>query len=199
MSETRFQSLSPEEAAAVGYERTEPNAFKIGMLTILIVAFILVSCAAVFYWYVGEREAAHYREVQVPVWQELKDVRAYETERLTQYKYIDKSAGKVQLPVARAMELLIQESAEGKAFYGGANAPVKPYEEDPGMQAVMDKALGKPPAPAVVPAPGAAAPGTPGAGTPGAGAPGAGAPGVSIPGAVPSGNAPVSPPPASKH
>lgn len=153
MSETHFQPLTPAEAEAIGYERTEPNSRQIAMLTVVIVLFIIASCFAVYYWYVGEREAAHYREVQVPVWQELKDIRAYETERLTQYKYVDKAAGKVQLPVARAMELLVQEAAEGKSFYGGANAPVKPYEMDPGLQAVLDKALGKPTAPAAPPSP----------------------------------------------
>jgi hypothetical protein len=153
MSEHQFKALTPAEAEAIGYERSEPNTVQIGILTVVIVVFVLLSCFAVYYWYVGEREAAHYREVQVPVWQELKDVRAYETERLTQYKYIDKAAGKVQLPVSRAMELLIEESAAGKSFYSGANAPVKPYEPDAGLQAVLDKALGKPTTPAAPAAP----------------------------------------------
>lgn len=161
MSDTHFEHLSPEEAELVGYERTEPNARKIGMLTIGIVLTIIVVCFFVYWWYVLERERAFFREFQAPVWQTLKDVRTYETERLTQYKYIDKSKGSVQLPIERAMEIYAKEAGEGKVFYGGKAGNLVPYEADPGLQAVLDKALGKPvtAAPAAgAPAPGATPP-----------------------------------------
>jgi len=154
MSESNpIQALTPEEAIAVGYERSEPNALKIGGLTMVIVVGILASCYAVYYWYVGQLEYTRHMEVEVPVWQELKDIRASETERLTQYKYIDKTKGNVQLPIERSMELLILEANAGKVFYTGANAAQKPYEVDPGLQTVIDKALGKTPTtPAAPPA-----------------------------------------------
>ena len=153
MSETKpFEQLTPEQAIAVGYERSEPNALQIGALTVFIVVTILVTCFAVYYWYVGQLEYTRHNEVEVPIWQELKDVRAAETERLTQYKFIDKTKGSVQLPIERSMELLIKEAAAGKVFYAGANAAVKPREEDAGLQAVLDKALGKTPAPVPAPA-----------------------------------------------
>ncbi len=161
MSDTHFDHLSPEEAALVGYERTEPNARKIGLLTVAIVLTIIVVCFFVYWWYVLERERAFYREFQAPVWQTLKDVRTYETERLTQYKFIDKAKGSVQLPIERAMELYAKEAGEGKVFYGGKAANVVPYEADPGLQAVLDKALGKP----VTAAPAAPADGAPSAAT----------------------------------
>lgn len=170
MSDTHFEHLSPEEAALVGYERTEPNARKIGLLTVGIVVTIIVVCFFVYWWYVLERERAFFREFQAPVWQTLKDVRTYETERLTQYKFIDKAKGSVQLPIERAMELYAKEAAEGKVFYGGKAGNVVPYEADPGLQAVLDKALGKPvTAPAAPPADGAPAPAA-GAAAPAAGA-----------------------------
>ncbi len=181
MSDTHFEHLSPEEAALVGYERSEPNARKIGMLTVAIVVTIIVVCFFVYWWYVLERERAFFREFQAPVWQTLKDVRTYETERLTQYKFIDKSKGSVQLPIERAMELYAKEAGEGKVFYGGKAANLVPYEADPGLQAVLDKALGKPVTPAApadaapaagatkTAAPAAAAPATtPATGTPAA-------------------------------
>lgn len=174
MSESHFEHLSPEEAALVGYERTEPNARKIGLLTVAIVVTIIVVCFFVYWWYVLERERAFFREFQAPVWQTLKDVRTYETERLTQYKYIDKAKGSVQLPIERAMEIYAKEAGEGKVFYGGKAGNVVPYEADPGLQAVLDKALGKP----VTAAP--AAPATPGA-----------------PGAAPAGGATTTPAPAA--
>lgn len=153
MSETKpFEQLTPEQAIAVGYERSEPNALKIGALTVFIVITILVICYAIYYWYVGQLEYTRHMEIEVPVWQELKDIRAAETERLTQYKFIDKTKGIVQLPIKRAMELLIQESKAGKVFYSGANSAVKPYEVDPNLQIVIDKALGKTPAPEPPPA-----------------------------------------------
>lgn len=152
MSESNpIKALTPEEAIEIGYERSEPNALKIGALTVLIVLTIVVTCYAVYYWYIGQLEYTRHMEVEVPVWQELKDVRAAETERLTQYKYLDKSKGTVTLPIEKSMELLVKEAAEGKTFYTGANLAVKPAEVDPGLQAVIDKALGKtpsaPPAP----------------------------------------------------
>lgn len=141
-----YEHLTPEQAEAVGYERTEPNAVKVAITTAVIVFTIIASCYSVYYWYVGQLEATRHAEVEVPIWQELKDVRSAETERLTQYKYIDKVQGSVQLPIERSMELLIQESTAGKSFYAGANAAVKPQEIDPNLQTVIDKALGKSPA-----------------------------------------------------
>ena len=143
--------LNPEEALEVGYERTEPNAVKVALTTAVIVFSIVSSCFAVYYWYIGQLEYTRHAEFEVPIWQELKDVRAAETERLTQYKYIDKSKGSVQLPIERSMELLIQEGSAGKTFYKGSNEGVKPREIDPNLQTVIDKALGR--APAVVASP----------------------------------------------
>jgi len=127
----------------VGYERSEPNAIKIAIVTALIVFTIVASCYAVYYWYVTQLEATRHNEIEIPIWQDLKDVRAAETERLTQYKFIDKSMGNVQLPIARSMELFIQEADAGKSFYKGASEAVKPREIDPNLQTVIDKALGK--------------------------------------------------------
>jgi hypothetical protein len=159
MSDTHFEHLSPEEAALVGYERTEPNARKIALLTGVIVATIIVVCFFVYWWYVLEKERAFYREFQVPVWQTLKDVRTYETERLTQYKYIDKAKGSVQLPIERAMEIYAQEAAAGKYFHNAKPGALVPYEADPGLQDVINKALGKPVAAPAPPADGAPAAG----------------------------------------
>ena len=145
------EHLTPEEALEVGYERTEPNAVKVAITTAVIVFTIVGSCFAVYYWYIGQLEYTRHAEFEVPIWQELKDVRAAETERLTQYKYIDKSKGSVQLPIERSMELLIQEGNAGKTFYKGANEGVKPREIDPNLQTVIDKALGKAPAVVAVP------------------------------------------------
>jgi hypothetical protein len=146
MSESKqFASLTPEQAIEIGYERTEPNALKIGALTVIIVVGIVATCYAVYFWYVGQLEYTRRVEVELPLWQETKDVRAYETERLTQYKFLDKTKGTVQLPIERSMDLLVQEVAAGKIFYGGTNAAVKPAEVDPNLQTVIDKALGKTP------------------------------------------------------
>jgi hypothetical protein len=165
MSETHFEHLSPEEAALVGYERTEPNARKIALLTVAIVFTIIVVCFFVYWWYVLERERAFQREFAIPLWEITNEVRTYETERLTQYKYIDKEKGVVQLPIDRAMELYAAEAAQGKFFHGSKPAAVVPYEPDPGLQDVLDRALGKtpaapaaPPADAATTAPAASAP-----------------------------------------
>lgn len=191
------EHLTPEQALEVGYERTEPNAIKVALTTAIIVFTIVGSCYAVYYWYIGQLEYTRHAEFEVPIWQDLKDVRSSEVERLTQYKYIDKGKGSVQLPIERSMELLIQEANAGKTFYKGANEGVKPREIDPNLQTVIDKALGKTPA-AVAP-PAAAA--TPGVAVPGAANPAATAPAAATP-STPAATAPAATAPkhdASKH
>ncbi|MDX2266922.1 MAG: hypothetical protein NW208_02375 [Bryobacter sp.] len=158
MSETHFEPLSPEEAALIGYERSEPNSRKIALLTISIVVTIIIVCFFVYWWYVLERERAFQREFAIPVWEVTKEVRAYETERLTQYKYIDKAKGAVQLPIDKAMEIYAAEAAEGKFFHNSKASALVPYEPDPGLQDVLNRALGKPVAPPAAAAPAAGAP-----------------------------------------
>jgi hypothetical protein len=47
-----------------------------------------------------------YVKVLEPVSEDLKDLRAREDEQLHSYRYIDRAAGTVRIPIERAMELL---------------------------------------------------------------------------------------------
>jgi hypothetical protein len=55
-----------------------------------------------------------YVKVLEPVSEDLKDLRAREDEQLHSYRYIDRAAGTVRIPIERAMELLEKESAESR-------------------------------------------------------------------------------------
>ncbi|MDQ7007869.1 MAG: hypothetical protein Q9Q40_11620 [Acidobacteriota bacterium] len=43
----------------------------------------------------------------------LARVRAEQLEKLTEYRWIDQQAGRVQVPIERAMELVIEDEARG--------------------------------------------------------------------------------------
>jgi hypothetical protein len=55
----------------------------------------------------------------------LQDVRKHEDERLTSYGWVDKNAGRVRIPIDRAMDLVLQRGLPFRAapVPGGAGAP----------------------------------------------------------------------------
>lgn len=116
---------TPEE----GFDHGEPNTAMIALVGGSIVLVVIIVIVAVTYLY----DYAHLEEEEVrvaePVSQQLLDLRAKEDSELYQYKYIDRKAGTIRLPIDRAEELLIKEAAEGKLKYPTAPAPVKSAAE----------------------------------------------------------------------
>jgi hypothetical protein len=126
------QQLAAAGAAPIedeGFEHEEANAGMIALVGGAIVLVIIVVIFAITYLY----DFAHNQQVELrveqPASQELLDLRAREDSDLYQYKYIDRNAGTVRLPIDRAEELLIQEAAQGKLKYPTAPAPVKTAAE----------------------------------------------------------------------
>jgi hypothetical protein len=75
----------------------------ISVITLLVFFYICVS------WFLGakDNEIAHKQAAFVPT--ELQAQHAHEDEILNSYKVLDKDKGRIQIPVARAMELIAQE------------------------------------------------------------------------------------------
>jgi hypothetical protein len=72
---------------------------------VTLIAFVLVS----LYWFRGAKDSElSDKQAQVDLSQ-LSLLRAKENEVLTSYKWIDKEKGRVQIPIERAMELVVKE------------------------------------------------------------------------------------------
>lgn len=81
---------------------------------IILVVFFGISIA----WFKGAKDRELGDKQSVFVTTELNQLHAKENETLTRYKLIDKDKGRYQIPVARAMELIVQENQNkpGKAW-----------------------------------------------------------------------------------
>ena len=89
--------------------------------------FIVLLTGITYYFnYVHEQE--EYEKVLAPPSQQLKALHARENWQLEHYSYADRSKGQVRIPIARAMELLVNESAAGKLPYSTVDQPVKKAE-----------------------------------------------------------------------
>lgn len=150
--------------------RAEADAVKSGTILLLVVVtvatLIVVVLGIVQFFDVSARDEIDQKMNGQPN-SALRDLRALEKERLSRYVWVDQAAGKVRIPVERALELTLRD-----------------WEKRPsGIVEVNDN----PPAPAPGAAP--AAPATPAA-------PGA-APAAPAPGAAPATPAPAAPAPAA--
>jgi len=105
--------------ASEGFDHSDPQtpkiwAFSIGSVIILIVVIVAIQQYFDKIW-----NDAVYEKVLEPPSQELQDLRNRDAWALTHYGYQDKSKGQVRIPLDRAEELFLKESAEGKQFYPG--------------------------------------------------------------------------------
>ncbi len=96
-------------AHTTGFDTAEPKTRLIalfGVATMVLLAVILL----VLEGYV-DRVKQHeiFIKVEQPVSADLQALRAREDADLNAYRYIDRAKGTVRLPVARAMELLLEE------------------------------------------------------------------------------------------
>jgi len=106
----------------IGYDRHDPNTRFIAMLGGLLVIVLIAAVFGVQYYYDRVREQQVYVQVLEPQSEMLLDLRARENQELLTYQYLDRDAGTVRVPIERAMELLVEEAAEGDLPY-----PTTPY------------------------------------------------------------------------
>ncbi|MFN9459576.1 MAG: hypothetical protein ACK6D7_19700 [Acidobacteriota bacterium] len=93
------------------------------MVTVLTVGFIVAVCVGCAIYYNSFRDAAVERLQLEPVSKDYLDLQAREAQQLGTYGTINKAAGTVRLPIEKAMELVVSESAPG----GKWKFPVNPY------------------------------------------------------------------------
>jgi hypothetical protein len=107
-----------------GYDKGEPKSWFIAVLGLgTIVILVAVILGVQFYFdHVSEQQV--YQKQMVPIFDDLRNVRAKEDAELHSYQYIDRNAGVVRLPIERGIELLAQEAAEGKLKYPSKPTPV---------------------------------------------------------------------------
>lgn len=60
--------------------------------------------------------------LQVAPRQDLKDLRAQEDEILNSYRWVDKGAGVVRIPISEAMRLIVQRGLPTREATGGPNS-----------------------------------------------------------------------------
>jgi hypothetical protein len=112
--------------ADVGYDHAEPSGRPLFLLTAIaaITVVVLIAGVTVFFNYV-EEDAVH-DKILVPQADNLVSLHAREDKQLYTYQFIDRAKGAVQLPIDRAMELVIKESGEGKLPFPQKATPVVP-------------------------------------------------------------------------
>ncbi len=98
-----------------GFDIEEPNAKAIFVFVAALVMMFVLVVIGVQQYYAYLRAEQEHESIEVPPSEQLRELRAREDWELTHYRRLDKAKGVVQLPVERAMELLIKEQAQMNA------------------------------------------------------------------------------------
>ena len=112
-----------------GFDRAEPSAAAIAAFAIGSMVLLVLTILAIQQYFVHIWNEAVYEKVLAPPSEQLREVRGRDDWNLTHYMYMDKPSGQVRIPVDKAMELNLQDAAQGKTFYP-AKATV-PKKEEP--------------------------------------------------------------------
>jgi len=105
-----------------GYDRQDPNVRFIAALGGVLIVVLIAAVFGVQYYHDLLYEQQVFVRVLEPESKELLDLRAREDEQLMTYRYLDREAGTVRIPIDRAIELLAKEAAAGELPY-----PTTPY------------------------------------------------------------------------
>jgi hypothetical protein len=127
-----------------GFDRAEPSAGAITTFMIGSLILLVLTIGAIQQYFDHIWNEAVYEKVLAPPSELLREVRGRDDWNLTHYMYMDKVSGQVRIPIDQAMELNLQDAAQGKTFY-----PAKAYVPKPEIVVA--------PAPAAAPAQGAPA------------------------------------------
>lgn len=107
-----------------GYEKSEPRTALIAAAGAAVLLFLIVVVFALQAYFDRVHEQQLFVQVLDPVSEDFKNLRAKEEGQLGSYQYLDRNAGTVRLPIARAIELFEKEAAEGRLGYPTKPAPV---------------------------------------------------------------------------
>ena len=127
IDERTVDPAQPHPSSNMGHEMSDFSWTTVMWLlpisVIALVAFTLVC----LYWFRGAKDSHMVRKEAMFSTAELSLHRAKESEYLNEYKYLDKQAGRVRIPIRRAMELVVRESqGPGRVDGKPAASPAPP-------------------------------------------------------------------------
>jgi hypothetical protein len=121
MSSTDTRTVDPAQphhSENGGHEMSDFSWTTVLWLLPIAVIVLLVFFGVSIAWFKGAKDRELGEKQGAFVTTELNLLHAKENETMTQYKLLDKDKGRYQIPVARAMELIVQENQNkpGKAW-----------------------------------------------------------------------------------
>ena len=112
------------------FDDTEPRSGLILIGAIITITSIIVTIGGVYSYYSWYREKVLFERQLSPNSVELSTIRSQEDQLLNTYGFVEKSKEIVRLPVSRAIDLVVAESAEGKEKYPVAAKVIPPPKAD---------------------------------------------------------------------
>ena len=112
------------------FDDTEPRSGLILIGAIVTIAAIIVTIGGVYSYYSWYREKVLFERQLAPNSVELSTIRSQEDQLLNSYAFVEKSKDIVRLPVSRAIDLVVAESAEGNEKYPVAAKIIPPPKAD---------------------------------------------------------------------
>lgn len=116
--------MTEQTGPVAEFDRTEPNVKFIALFGAATLAILAAVILGIQFYFDRALERELYNKVLSQQSAALKELRAREEEALNSYRFIDREKGTVRIPVSRAMELLLEESAQGRLKYPQKPAPV---------------------------------------------------------------------------
>jgi hypothetical protein len=99
------------ETNNVRYEKRDVNLFFIFGISALTIIVLVIIVIFLMNYFMGYKEEIVYEKQLKPESVDLKTLKMQEMEVLSTYKILDPEKGVYQIPVERAMELLVEETA----------------------------------------------------------------------------------------
>jgi hypothetical protein len=94
-----------------GYEKRDVNIFMVIGLAVLLVSLLIVILVFLIDYFVDSKEQMIYEAHLQPDSGDLKSLLASERKELTSFKILDTERGIYQIPIDRAMDLLVKEAS----------------------------------------------------------------------------------------
>jgi len=125
MSEKEIRHADPRE----GFDDTDPKSTSIVAFAIGCIILLALTIFALKQYFNKIWDEAVYEKVLAPPSEQLKQLHYREDWYLSHYSFTDKKNGVVRIPVDKAMDLFVQEAAQGKLFYPAKNTLPKKEED----------------------------------------------------------------------
>ena len=107
----------------VGFDHSEPRAGWVLIFSIVVIITLIGTVFFVTAYYDQVHDKLVYERQELPINEDMRNLRTKEDNELHSYGYADKQAGLVRVPIERALELVASDAAAGKPKY-----PTTPYQ-----------------------------------------------------------------------